>query len=583
MKNSYPRIPLQLLTAFGGLILILVILSLAPFQGRNEKLYEKSQSEAKSPYNDGDVDGSLVVDIYDYNKLIQFFNQVYNDADFNDNGTVDIYDYNLVVSNFGRTYGSNPTSTPNPTPPTGGSLSMAMGKWTPNPSFDTCTKAQHDGYNVVGPDGKTYPTWHPPLGPSGCKFGHEHGRDPSQSLVWKQIKEYFYFDANHNGTMDPSEEAVSGLPFGYVNEQYDVYNASKGISGMRHEDHVGHKVDFANGEPDIATHVMSSDPVGGVWVGKNGNGVVVADTGVRCFYLSKAHQGVSTKDAFTNNIHEVFYFADCKHPNPVNNQKISVAMMEAFGAPGGFTSFMPLCHIERRSQPQDLVCPLGKDSTGKCIKDSVNQNYPSGNGDREIITRDCVEIGFLVPPNEFSGNFYEAWPASLSVVTPAGKNLVSGINLLFDVEDANRYYYPDALKTQRGYNNPAAGPDRGFSMDLCYENFNGRIAHGGPCEIATNYGAIKGIQWDDPRSAFKGIHRGMYFQPASIDNAGGPQYWYSDPFGFNAQTTPFPGSIKQQITPANLNYSSLINNQSIDPRVTDRIHSDGNRSVHAPN
>src|SRR6185436_15442482 len=142
-------------------------------------------------------------------------------------------------------------------------------------------------------------------------------------------------------------------------------------------------------------------------------------------------------------------------------------------------------------------------------------------GQREIITRDCVEKGMLVPQGTFSGNFYEAWPASLEVKTPAGKNLIGGINLLFDVEDANRYYYPDDLKALRGYNNPEAGPQRGFTMDLCYDQSlasQGRIMRGGPCEQATNYGAIKGITWDDPRSAFKGIHRGMYFQPGVLQN-----------------------------------------------------------------
>jgi hypothetical protein len=32
-----------------------------------------------------------------------------------------------------------------------------------------------------------------------------------------------------------------------------------------------------------------------------------------------------------------------------------------------------------------------------------------------------------------------------------------------------------------------------------------------------------------------------------------------------------------------MNYSTLIGGLSIDPRVTDRQHDDGQRSVHAPN
>ena len=80
-------------------------------------------------------------------------------------------------------------------------------------------------------------------------------------------------------------------------------------------------------------------------------------------------------------------------------------------------------------------------------------------------------------------------------------------------------------------------------MDLCYDTSLlsvGRKYRGGPCDWATNYGQITGITWDDPRSAFRGVHRGM-------------------------------------------NYSTLIGGLSIDPRVTDREHDDGQGSVHAPN
>ena len=59
--------------------------------------------------------------------------------------------------------------------PTGGTA-RAYGLWTPS-ARETCTKAAHDKYSTVGPDGKLYPTWHPPTDTDGCTFGHEHGRD----------------------------------------------------------------------------------------------------------------------------------------------------------------------------------------------------------------------------------------------------------------------------------------------------------------------------------------------------------------------------------------------------------------------
>ena len=74
--------------------------------------------------------------------------------------------------------------------------SAAFGLWTPGPG-DTCTKDIHDQYSVVGPDGKLYPTWHPPVDPAtGCTFGHEHGRDPRGSNLYHQ---------------------VGAIPFGYAN------------------------------------------------------------------------------------------------------------------------------------------------------------------------------------------------------------------------------------------------------------------------------------------------------------------------------------------------------------------------------
>lgn len=76
-----------------------------------------------------------------------------------------------------------------------------------------CPPAIHDQYVTTGPDGKTYPTWHPPIDPgTGCFFDHDHGDDPRTSL------------------------ANSSMPaFGYV----------AGLSGMA-EPHNGFKVFVAN-------------------------------------------------------------------------------------------------------------------------------------------------------------------------------------------------------------------------------------------------------------------------------------------------------------------------------------------------
>src|SRR5690349_1676057 len=75
--------------------------------------------------------------------------------------------------------------------------------WAPS-SNDNCSKEIHDSYSTLGPDHKLYPTWHPPVDPkTGCKFGHEHGRDPSGSNLYSE---------------------VGPIPFGYANEQLDTWD-----------------------------------------------------------------------------------------------------------------------------------------------------------------------------------------------------------------------------------------------------------------------------------------------------------------------------------------------------------------------
>ena len=62
-----------------------------------------------------------------------------------------------LISCEGTSDGNDPDSPGSPRP-----NSAAMGKWTPNATYDTCTKEFHDTYFVIGPDGKKYPTWHAP-------------------------------------------------------------------------------------------------------------------------------------------------------------------------------------------------------------------------------------------------------------------------------------------------------------------------------------------------------------------------------------------------------------------------------------
>jgi hypothetical protein len=66
---------------------------------------------------------------------------------------------------------ANATASPAPSVPSGQTVPKAN---------DTCPAWVHDSYKVNGPDGKSYPTWHPQIDPVyWCYFRHEHGSDPS--------------------------------------------------------------------------------------------------------------------------------------------------------------------------------------------------------------------------------------------------------------------------------------------------------------------------------------------------------------------------------------------------------------------
>jgi len=59
--------------------------------------------------------------------------------------------------------------------------SRSYGVWRPARAGE-CSRLIHDRYSALGRDGKLYPTWHPPVDPSGCSFGHDHGPAPAGEI-----------------------------------------------------------------------------------------------------------------------------------------------------------------------------------------------------------------------------------------------------------------------------------------------------------------------------------------------------------------------------------------------------------------
>jgi len=383
-------------------------------------------------------------------------------------------------------------------PATGNAVSFGI--WAPG-ARDDCTAAQHDGYSVVGPDHKRYPTWHPPIDPvTGCSFGHDHGRDPRGSALYRE---------------------VGPIPFGYANEQLDVYDPLT----TRHEDHFGHKIEWEN---NVSMHF--------------GSNAADAMFDVHCDVLTKLHQGTHSKDAFTNNLHELVYHIRC-----TDGTEMHITMLAAIGTPGQFT---------RRC-----------DGAAIAVGPATPANSPDGGGQRIIADRTCVVRDILVPAGQVSdfGTLHESWQTSNSIRRDDG-HMLAFFNPYFQVSLPSRFY------------DPALPGIVGRPIDVCYEvTPAGNRASGGACAASTSNGTILGITFDDPRSVFDGTDREVDVNSNFVANANGPDVWFTDPFGKHGQTQPFPGSMRQFIARINNDRGGLeLNGPSLDGDF-------GGPRIHAPN
>jgi hypothetical protein len=345
--------------------------------------------------------------------------------------------------------------------------SIAYGLWTPGPN-DTCTREDHDRYSTVGPDGLTYPTWHPPIDPAtGCSFGHEHGRDPRGSALYGD---------------------VGDMPFGYANQQLDSYDPNM----RRHEDHVGHKVEWENG---VELHFDGG-----------GNAVL----SIRCDVLTKLHQGTHSRDAFTNNMHELIYHVRCN-----DGTRMSVTMLTAIGNAGEFVA----------SCDRDRVVQAGTPTPA---------NSPDGGGHRAIPDRQCIDELMLVPVGEnasVQGALRESWETS-NVVRRADGRALAHFNPYYQVLYPSRFF--DATQTN----------NVGRPLNVCRELTMAGDSARGARECEQSHTAVS---YDDQRSVFNGVLRFVDVNSNDIRNAEGPEFWYTDPLGRNGRTQPFPGSIRQYI------------------------------------
>jgi hypothetical protein len=396
-----------------------------------------------------------------------------------------------------------------------GTAAKSFGIWQPT-RLDTCPVALHDRYAARGPDGKLYPSWHPPVGRDPatgerCTFGHEHGRDPRGSDLHRWI-------SSHLG---------GGLPFGAANEALDAYAAANPGVAPRHEDHVGHKVEW---QDDVRLERRTGS-------GRR------RDLGVTCDFLIKVHQGAHSADAFANNVHELVYAARC-----TDGTALLTTTLARFARPNRFT---------RGCDPSvDVLPPTALD-------------LPAGRGARLIPDRACAERDVLVPAGRsslFSRGLYESWASSNALVTADGRRIARW-DPHFAVFNPARYY------------DPARPNGLARTVDLCWERTpSGERASGSACDLATDYGRRAPISFDDPRSPFDGTHRETVVDQTRVANRRGPRRWFTDPYGRRASRRPFPGALCQLVSRSDNTRRQPVAAQAFGAeRPYDR------RGVHAPN
>lgn len=367
-------------------------------------------------------------------------------------------------------------------------LSTAMGRWSPTQPGE-CTKEQHDAYSAVSADdGKRYPVWHPPVDPSGCSYGHEHGNNPSTSPLSK---------------MGP-------ILFGYVNETF--MNAAPADTNVhRHEDHVGHKV-------VVASNVLF-----------NPAGLHGTATPLYCDVLTKLHQGTHSPDAFTNSLHEQVNRMTCDDGTFVNTQLLSQI------GPGG--QFQQQCGTQTRIEA-GTASPTNSPRTASVVQRGGSM------GNRFLPTDFCM--------NKTRPSYFEIWKTQNGVARLDGNLAfgfawywaVSNPSRYYDPTKPNKmgrtidtcWLKDPVLDQYLVISNPC--------VNLRKEAM--KIASSTP-----GLTPQLAIPWDSKLSPFNGTQRSLRVDSFTLRNSaavGGVETWYTDAFGLRPSKTPFPGSLKQTVS-----------------------------------
>jgi hypothetical protein len=337
----------------------------------------------------------------------------------------------------------------------------------------------HNTYWAYGPDNRVYPTWHPPFYKDSqgkvYTFGHEHGRNPAESKLY--------------GVTGP-------LPFGYVNEQLEPNNAGN----QRNEDHVGHKVEFKN---DVQVGVPGDDISN-----------FVSGSGPKCSIMAKLHQGTHSVDAFTNNLHEIFYYMECE-----NGVELRWQSFHAFG-PAGVVG--RLCNNDATSAsfvpPTSPTTPNGS-SRGipdrRCLDVLRAKVQQGGDASAEYYTnyREDWPTGFVHGLHrDGTGKYWDNWGQQGAERNPP---------LQYEVS-AGTYFL--VSKPSRFFDDTKPG-NLGRRLDMCFDA-SLQIDHP-DCQIVRQ----KNATWDSPDSTFKGTARTVHFDWVRLENRLNQNVLYSNAMG----------------------------------------------------
>ena len=385
--------------------------------------------------------------------------------------------------------------------------SLSMGRWSPATDStrfpNECSKDVHDSYFVVGPDGKKYPTWHPPRDPAtGCWFGHEHGDNPAGSALWSELKRHFAWDANSNGTIDESEatSARSGIPFGYAAE------VGGDPAAILHD---SYKIAFID---NVARQRVVS---GGT-----------QDASLRCNQLLAFAHDTQTSAAIGQALHPLTYAIDCTPTDGSSYaSKLILSVMADYGS------------------SQAPAAQGNEVAAARRVPEATAQVYPSA----------FVTFGNSA---DLPAALTESWDTVVSVRSSAGAELARANPGLIN-RNPSRYVLgsgssavaqPSIGLCYSGLN--AAGalitdPAQSASIVRQVRGSATDCARLSPTGPATALAAR--VRFDDRDAQFKGCSRSVIWRDQSVRNGSGPTTWYSNASGTDARTSAFAGSLRQFI------------------------------------